>query len=99
MTVYVDNAFEIIAVPKKWDGGGHLQADTDEELHEFAAKLGLKRSWFQEKKDCPWHNHYDLTANKRRQAIELGAVDEDAFGEGPIRREQSRREREGTWPK
>jgi hypothetical protein len=52
---------------KKWC---HLLADTVEELHEFAKKLGLKREWFQDKKSFP---HYDLVESKREKALELGA--------------------------
>ena len=50
----------------------HLLADSDEELHEFAAKLGLKRRWVQcpPKVMCP---HYDIVESKRRQALRLGA--------------------------
>lgn len=46
----------------------HMFADKAdcEELHEFAAKLGLKRSWFQ-------GNHYDLVPSKRELALKLGA--------------------------
>lgn len=28
----------------------HLFTDNEQELHEFASKLGLKRDWFQNKK-------------------------------------------------
>lgn len=52
----------------------HLIADTNEELHQFAARLGLKRSWFQAKASGP---HYDLTAGRRARAVELGAVELD----------------------
>ena len=38
--------------------GTHLIADSPEELHRFAAAMGLKREWFQEH---PRHSHYDLT--------------------------------------
>lgn len=44
--------------------------ETDDELHEFAEKLGLKRSWFQEKKRF---HHYDLVRSKRELAIKNGA--------------------------
>lgn len=50
----------------------HLIADTLEELHSFAARLGLKRSWFQDKASGP---HYDLTASKRSLAVRLGALE------------------------
>lgn len=49
----------------------HLIADTNEELHEFAAKLGMRRAWFQTDGDP----HYDLTASKRAAAVRLGAVE------------------------
>lgn len=44
---------------------GHLQ-----ELHAMAARLGLKRAWFQNK---PSHPHYDLVPSKRVLALQLGA--------------------------
>jgi len=49
-----------------------LFADTLEELHLFAGRLGLHRKWFQDHRRLP---HYDLTPNKRRQAVALGAVE------------------------
>jgi hypothetical protein len=48
----------------------HLLADTEEELHAFAASIGLKRGWFQEH---PRLWHYDLTASRRRMAVARGA--------------------------
>jgi hypothetical protein len=53
---------------KKWC---HLVADDLGELHDFAAKLGLKKEWFQNHRIQP---HYDITAAKREQAIKLGAI-------------------------
>jgi hypothetical protein len=52
----------------------HLLADTNEDLHAFAARLGLRRSWFQASASGP---HYDLTAQKRDLAVRLGAVELD----------------------
>jgi hypothetical protein len=52
------------------NGSAHLTADTLEELHAFAKRLGLKREWFQEHWSAP---HYDLTPGKRARALELGA--------------------------
>lgn len=77
MTVYVDDGF--CGPPGswgRWTGGGHMQADTEEELHEFAQSIGLKRSWFQTKPNRPDHDHYDLTSSKRTRAIAMGAVEE-----------------------
>jgi hypothetical protein len=48
----------------------HLWSDNVEELHEFARKLGMKRSWFQNKPTFP---HYDLVPRRRAIAIKLGA--------------------------
>lgn len=53
-------------------GSCHLMTDDGdlEALHAFAARLGLRRSWFQPL-STP---HYDLTASKRALALELGAT-------------------------
>lgn len=54
------------------DPAGHLRADTREELHAFARRIGLKRAWYQ---DRPRLWHYDLTtARKRGRALATGAV-------------------------
>jgi len=51
----------------------HLITDgTNEELHAFAASIGLRREWFQQSSSWP---HYDLTASRRLAAIESGAVE------------------------
>lgn len=50
----------------------HLMADTDEELHRFAAVIGLRRSWAQY--PGTWKSHYDVTDSKRAEAIAAGAV-------------------------
>lgn len=71
MSVYVD---PLQVWPNAWGifraGSCHLAADTIEELHEFAAKLGMKREWFQ---DHPKHPHYDLVKSRRERAVALGA--------------------------
>lgn len=55
----------------KYGPSCHLVADSLSELHEFAGKLGMLRSWFQDK-DVP---HYDLIASKRKLAVMLGAIE------------------------
>jgi hypothetical protein len=52
----------------------HLTADDGEELHRFAAELGLRRRWFQSKPERPWHDHYDLPEEVRELALAYGAV-------------------------
>ena len=49
----------------------HLGADSLEEMHEFAQRLGLKRSWFQiSSSGIP---HYDITQSMRAKAVKMGA--------------------------
>lgn len=52
----------------------HMYADTLEELHALAKKIGLRREWFQNHTMLP---HYDLTEGKRLQALRAGAVAHD----------------------
>lgn len=56
-----------------------------DELHEFAARIGLKRSWFQDKPRWP---HYDVIDKKRKQAIALGA--EEVTGMELVQRNPNR---------
>jgi len=50
-------------------------ADTDDELHEFADRMGMLRVWFQEKPGRPHHSHYDLPERARPEALANGAVE------------------------
>lgn len=85
MSVYVDPIIPCIPNKNwKYHYSCHLVADTIAELHAFAVCLGLKRSWFQDK-TIP---HYDLTANKRREAMKLGAKEIDTKGFGKLLKEQ-----------
>lgn len=52
----------------------HMIADTPEELHAMADRLGLKRSWFQATASFP---HYDIAKTKRELAIAAGAIECD----------------------
>jgi uncharacterized protein DUF4031 len=63
--VYVDDA------RIRWRGmqWSHLVADTPEELHDAAARLGLRREWAQDKGRTL---HYDLPEHVRLLAIERG---------------------------
>lgn len=72
MAVYVDDmrmAATIGRLNARWS---HLMADTEEELHEFAARLGLPRRTAQF--PGTWKSHYDVTDSTRERAMELGAI-------------------------
>lgn len=76
MSCYVDPLFDTRGWSDSWPYpfACHLMADTDEELHALAGRLGLKRAWHQTR---PPHSisHYDLTVRKRARAIEYGAFE------------------------
>jgi hypothetical protein len=69
VAVYVDAAIW------RWAGRRwcHLMADDMEELHGFAARLGIHRSSYQgpPKTSAP---HYDITGFERDRALRLGAI-------------------------
>jgi Protein of unknown function (DUF4031) len=92
LSVYVDNAFAV-GDWGRWSGGGHLQADTVQELHEFAQRLGLRGEWFQCKPGRPENDHYDVGRTGRERALALGAIDEDR-AVGTRRRQAIRRARQ-----
>lgn len=79
MTVYVDDMKRPARVGRLNAVWSHLLADTDDELHDFAAKLGLRRAWHQHP-GTPL-SHYDVTEPKRQQAIKLGAIPIGYFSE------------------
>jgi hypothetical protein len=51
----------------------HMLADSLEELHAMADKIGMKRSWYQPK-STP---HYDLCQLQRLMAVQAGAIEID----------------------
>lgn len=67
MNVYVDDAVTL------WRGQrwAHLMADTLDELHAMAARLGIPRRAFQDKRSGA---HYDVNGALREEAIGLGAI-------------------------
>ncbi len=75
MTVYVDDWRQPARAGRITARWSHLTVGPDDgldELHAFAARIGLRRAWFQ---DQPWPRaHYDVTDSKRPQAIAAGAV-------------------------
>jgi Protein of unknown function (DUF4031) len=73
MSVYVDNP----AWPFRGMLMCHMVADTPEELHAMADKIGMQRKWFQSfaKAKRP---HYDISEPKRSLAIKHGAIEVDS---------------------
>lgn len=58
----------------------HMFADTDEELHAMARKIGVARRWHQRPAceapgmDASW-SHYDICLSKKAHAIRSGATE------------------------
>ncbi|MEO8021117.1 DUF4031 domain-containing protein [Polaromonas sp.] len=51
----------------------HMLADTDDELHAMAARIGVSRRWHQAP---PKHDsHYDIALSMRAKAVAAGAVE------------------------
>lgn len=83
MTVYVDQITDyggsvkgyVGKVSQKWC---HMTADSIEELHAMADRIGMRRAWFQ---PGGWLHlcHYDLTLGKRAAAVAAGAVEVQAM--------------------
>lgn len=79
MTVYVDQITDyrgavggyVGRVSQKWC---HMTADTLDELHAMADKIGLRRGWFQQS-HLLHLCHYDLTPSRRAAAVQAGAVE------------------------
>jgi hypothetical protein len=75
VTVYVDDWRQRAAVGRITGTWSHLFAgpwDDVAELHQLAARIGLRRSWYQDK---PWpRSHYDVTESRRQAAVAAGAV-------------------------
>lgn len=49
----------------------HMIADTEDELHEMAERIGLQRKWYQSDASTP---HYDVSLSRRALALQHGAV-------------------------
>jgi len=97
MAVYVDSANIRATVGRLSSTWCHLTADTKDELHEFAARIGLRRSWFQDDNPVPgkikmpggWHYERD-----RGEASAGGGGGSDRVGPRRVlRRDQATRPR------
>lgn len=64
MTVYVDNMRARFGRMIMC----HMIADSEDELHAMAARVGVARRWYQ-------GDHYDICLAKRELAVRFGAVE------------------------
>lgn len=77
----------------------HMIAETPDELHAMADKVGVARRWFQDWSKASFP-HYDISKGKRALAVEAGAIEcertafvvalrriraSEAFGPNPMR--------------
>ncbi len=83
MSVYVDNVRIPATVGRYTAHWSHLFTDSPDltELHELAARIGLRRAWFQDKASGA---HYDVTERKRVAAIVAGAHPIDWWEAGTV---------------
>jgi len=79
--VYVDDA----CIPYRGLRWSHLVADTAEELHQAAAALGIPRERAQDRGRTL---HYDLPADHRQRAIQLGIAEAITWRELARRRSE-----------
>jgi hypothetical protein len=82
MTVYIDDMYRYAFGEFRGTRMSHMIADGDEELHAMAARIGMKREWFQ-------GDHYDVPVPRREWAIEAGAVPVTYRQAGAMRRRRS----------
>ncbi|MFZ5783931.1 MAG: DUF4031 domain-containing protein [Pseudomonadota bacterium] len=66
VAVYVDDMYRQPMGRFRRMKMSHMIADTDEELHAMAARIGVARKWHQ-------GDHYDIAMSKRALAIQCGA--------------------------
>ncbi len=62
----------------------HMIADTSEELHAMAARIGVARRWCQD--EGTYREHYDIALTKRAAAVAAGAIEVTQLGLGRIMR-------------
>ncbi|MFI8616522.1 DUF4031 domain-containing protein [Acidovorax sp. NPDC077693] len=73
MAVYVDDMYLSPAGQMGRMKMSHMLADTDEELHSMADKIGVARRWWQSPEKTSG-SHYDIAMGKRTQALAAGAI-------------------------
>lgn len=67
MTVFIDDMFSSRLGRFGRMKMSHMVGTDENELHDMAARIGVKRKWYQ-------GDHYDVCKEAREKAIKLGAV-------------------------
>lgn len=75
MTVYVDD----MRAQYRRMVMCHMLADTDDELHAMAARIGVARKWWQSPEKTSG-SHYDIALSKRALAVQAARRDHAAAG-------------------
>lgn len=57
----------------------HMWADSEEELLAMVDRIGVQRKWIQRPPKASWI-HFDVALNKRKLAVEHGAIETDRYG-------------------
>lgn len=68
MTVYVDDMYRTSMGRFRRMKMSHMIADTEDELHAMADRIGVARRWYQ-------GDHYDVAMVARERAVAAGAVE------------------------
>lgn len=69
MAVYVDDMRAPFGRMKMC----HMIADSSDELHAMADRIGVARKWCQDR--GTYREHYDIALSKRALAIKAGAIE------------------------
>ncbi len=82
MAVYIDDMYRYAIGAFRGERMSHLIADSDAELHALAARIGMKRQWFQ-------GDHYDVPFARRDLAVAAGAIEITYRQAGAMRRRRA----------
>jgi hypothetical protein len=78
MSTYVDPLADLGCVAQgKSVMTCHMFGDSDEVLHEMAARICLSRSWFRPARSEMHLAYYELTGQTRAEAVKAGAIEVD----------------------
>jgi len=73
MTIYIDKAEWVTKAKNPRKQYAHMISDTSlEELHFFAAQMGIKRHFFHQSRAC---KHYDISGEQIQKVLSAGAYE------------------------